>query len=285
MRVRSTVRAWAGIEVNLIHALVLGIVQGITEFLPVSSDGHLNLVPFALGWPTPSLAFVVAAHLGTLVALVIVMRARVMSLARTVLAWRTAPAEERALTRLLAISTVPAVVVGLALKGVVEKATERPVVVGILLGVMGYIMLRAEGAAATQDGPGRELGDLTVRDALLIGAAQATALLPGISRSGTTLATSLHLKIDRTAAVRFSFLMAIPVIAGAIVFEIPDMLSEGAVSSDAGAFAIGIVAAGVSGFFAARWLLRSIAERGLRPFGMYCIVASIATMVIALARG
>lgn len=270
---------------NLIQALVLGVVQGVTEFLPVSSDGHLNLVPFALGWPPPTLAFTVAAHLGTLIALILVMRARITPLARTVLAWRTAPTEDRALTRLLAASTVPAVIAGLAFKGAVEKTLERPVLVGILLGVMGYIMLRAERHAVAQDGPGRSLAELTTRDAFLIGMAQATALLPGISRSGTTLATALHLRIDRTAAVRFSFLMAVPVIAGAIVFEIPDILREGALGADAGAFAIGIVAAGVSGYFAARWLLRSIADRGLRPFGMYCIAASAVTMVIALARG
>lgn len=270
---------------DLLQAFILGIVQGITEFLPVSSDGHLNLVPFALGWDPPTLAFTVAAHLGTLIALLVVMRARVTPLVRTLFAWKTAPAEDRSLLRLLVISTIPAVIIGVAFKTVVEKAVERPVLVGIFLGLTGYIMLRAEGKAAEQDGPGREIVDMTTRDALLIGAAQATALLPGISRSGTTLATSLHLKLDRSAAVRFSFLMAIPVIAGAIVFEIPDMLKEGALEANAGAFAIGIIAAGVSGFFASRWLLRSIADRGLRPFGVYCIIAAVATMVIALARG
>lgn len=270
---------------SILHAIVLGIVQGITEFLPISSDGHLNLVPFALGWPTPTLAFTVAAHLGTLIAIVVLLRERVMVLLRTVLGWKNASAADRALTRLVAISTVPAVAVGVTLRGVVAESVERPVLVALLLGVNGYLMLRAESAAAGDEGPARETEDLNTRDAWLLGAAQASALLPGISRSGMTLAMSLRRKIDRTAAVRFSFLMAIPVIAGAIVFEIPDMISEGALGAQASAFVIAIVTAGISGYIAARWLLRTIADRGLRPFGIYCILGAIASSVVALARG
>jgi undecaprenyl-diphosphatase len=269
---------------DIIHAIVLGIVQGITEFLPISSDGHLNLVPFALGWPTPTLAFTVAAHLGTLIAVTVLLRDRVLMLVRTVLSWKTAPAEDRALTRLVAISTVPAVVVGLTLRGVVESSVERPVLVALLLGLNGYLMLRAENTVV-EEGPARQTEDLETRDAWLIGAAQATALLPGISRSGMTLAMSLQRRIDRTAAVRFSFLMAIPVIAGAVVFEIPAMLSEGALGSQAVPFLIAIITAGLSGYVAARWLIRKIADRGLRPFGLYCIFAAIASLVVALARG
>lgn len=270
---------------SLIHALVLGIVQGITEFLPISSDGHLNLVPFALGWPAPTLAFTVAAHLGTLIAVTILLRDQVAVLIRTVLGWRSASETDRALTRLVAISTVPAVIAGIALRGLVEGSLERPVLVGILLGINGYVLLRTESSVAGTESRGRQIAEIGSRDVWLIGAAQATALLPGISRSGMTLATSLHLRLDRSAAVRFSFLMAIPVIAGAILFEVPEMISEGALGSDASAFAIAIVTAGVSGYFAARWLLRKIADRGLRPFGVYCILGSIASMVVALARG
>lgn len=271
---------------SLVHAFVLGIVQGITEFLPISSDGHLNLVPFALGWESPTLAFTVAAHLGTLIAVIIVMRASLSTLIRTVLGWKSASEADRALTRLVAISTIPAVIVGLTLRGLISGSVERPVLVALFLGINGYVLLRTESAAAEHDDvPRRGIEDLTTRDALLIGSAQATALLPGISRSGTTMATALHLGVDRSASVRFSFLMAIPVIAGAIVFETPDMISEGALGSEALAFGIAIVTAGISGFFAARWLLKKIADRGLRPFGLYCVLASIASLVVALARG
>lgn len=270
---------------DLIQAIVLGIVQGITEFLPISSDGHLNLVPFALGWEQPTLAFTVASHLGTLIAVTVVMREPVMALVRTVLGWKRASGADRALVRLVAIATVPAVVAGLAVKSLVEQVVERPVMIGLLLGFMGYLLLRAEAAADDVDEPGRGLDELTTKDAWLIGTAQAAALLPGISRSGMTLGSSLMLRVDRSAAVRFSFLMAIPVIAGAIVFEVPDMISQGALGSQAGAFAVAIVTAGVSGFIAARWLLRRIADRGLRPFGIYCVTASVVTMVVALARG
>jgi undecaprenyl-diphosphatase len=213
--------------VSILEAIILGIVQGLTEFFPVSSDGHLVLVPFVAGWEQPSLAFIVATHIGTFIALVRVFWLDVVRLIETVLRWGQARAEDRKLV--------------------------------------------------TSE-------DIGARDAAIIGTAQTTALLPGISRSGMTIIAGLRLGLTRPVATRFSFLLSIPIIFGAIVFQLKDMISEGA-GSGFGVFAVGIVASAVSGFWAIRTFLRLVQTRTLRPFGTYLLLAMVAGLLTALARG
>ena len=269
---------------SLLHALVLGLVQGLTEFIPVSSSGHLQLVPFLFGWKQPTVAFDVAVHFGTLVAVVYVFRRDVGGWIRTALHWRDASDLDRQLLRLVVIGTIPAVIVGGVLNHWVENVFQRPVVISLLLGVTGYLLLSAETKASERKEPPRAQGTMTNRDAGIIGAWQAFAILPGVSRSGSTIGGAMRLGISRRAAIRYSFMLSIPVIAGAILFKLPDMVHQGG-ATGVGPFLIGIVVSGLVGFVAVKWFIRMGRIRGLRPFGIYCFFAMTAGLLTALARG
>ena len=269
---------------SLLHALVLGIVQGLTEFIPVSSSGHLQLVPFLFGWKEPTVAFDVAVHFGTLVAVVYVFRDEVMRWVRAIRHWRDADPRDRMVLRLVVIASIPAVVVGAALNHWIENVFQRPVVVSILLGITGYLLLSAETSFRARSRPPRAQDAMTDRDAIVIGGWQAVAILPGISRSGATISGAMRRGLARDAAARFSFLMSIPVIAGAIVFKLPD-IGHQAGATGAGAFIVGVLASGIFGFLAVGWFLRMIRLHGLRPFGIYCFLAMTAGLLTALARG
>lgn len=268
---------------SLIQALILGIIQGLSEFLPISSDGHLVLFPFMFGWNEPSLAFIVSTHIGTLAALLWVFRARILEILRAVVG-SGGREPDRRLAWLIVIGTVPGAVIGAIFSSQVESAVERPVVAALLLGVTGWALLAAETKFEEHEGEPRTEEQITRVDAGLIGLAQASAILPGISRSGTTIAMGLFRGINREDAARFSFLLAIPITIGAIIFEIPDMLDEGT-SGNGGAMAIGIIAAAITGVVAIKAMLALVRRRGLRPFGVYCFLAMTAGLLTALARG
>jgi len=269
---------------SFFHALVLGLVQGLTEFIPVSSSGHLQLVPFLFGWKQPTVAFDVAVHFGTMVAVVYVFRHEIGRWIRTTLHWRDSNDLDRTLLRLVVIGTIPAVIVGGVLNHWVENVFQRPVVISLLLGVTGYLLLSAETKAEGRKEPARGEDELTNRDAVVVGGWQAFAILPGVSRSGSTIGGAIRLGISREAAARYSFMLSIPVIAGAIVFKLPDMIHQGG-ATGVGPFLIGIVVSGLVGFVAVKWFLRMIRIRGLRPFGIYCFFAMTAGLLTALARG
>lgn len=268
---------------SLLHALILGIVQGLTEFLPVSSDGHLVLVPFVLGWDEPSLAFIVSTHIGTLLALLFVFRERIVELLRAVIGGAGREPDRR-LAWLIVIGTVPGAVLGGVFASQVETTFERPVLAALLLGVTGWALISAESAFEERKAEPRPEGALTPLDAGLIGLAQATAVLPGISRSGTTIATGLWRGIGRETAARFSFLLAIPITIGAIIVKIPDMIDEGT-SGNGGAMALGVLTSAVVGVLAIEAMLALVRRRGLKPFGVYCFLAMTAGLLTALARG
>lgn len=270
---------------SLFQALILGLVQGLTEFIPVSSSGHLTLVPFIVGWDEPSLAFDVAVHAGTLAAVTWVFRDRVGDLFRTALHYRSATAFEQRLFKLIAIGTVPAVIVGITLEGPVSSVFERPVLVSFLLGLTGYFLMSTETLLEQRDEPGRTESQIREIDAGVVGVGQALAVLPGISRSGATIVAGMRIGLDRVAATRFSFLLSIPILIGALLAQMPDMVSEGFGGGDADAFLVGIIASGVSGFVAVRWFIGVISRRGLRPFGIYLMFAMTAGLITALARG
>lgn len=269
---------------SILQGFVLGLVQGLTEFLPVSSSGHLQLVPFIFGWHEPTIAFDVAVHLGTLIAVVYFFREEVRAWILTLLHWREAPPAARKIIALVVIGTIPAVLVGGVFDHWVEHVFQRPVVVSLLLGVTGYLLLSAETKYEHLHEQAREETGLTSRDAAIIGGWQAVSILPGISRSGATISGGMRLGITRRAAARFSFLLSIPVILGAIVFKLPDMAHQG-LSGSGPAMLIGVVVSAVSGFFAVSWFLGIIDRRGLRPFGIYCFFAMVAGLLTGLARG
>lgn len=288
----------------ILHALVLGVVQGATEFVPVSSSGHLVLVPFLLGWDEPSVAFDVAVHLGTLASVLWVFRARLAPLVRAI---RAPDEPSRRMLTLLFLATLPAAVAGAAFGSVFESAFSRPVLVSLLLGATGYLMLvgdrmiahheervrdeeHARRVAALRGEPEPEVrplrgeDGLDATDALWIGAAQAVAILPGVSRSGATVVAGLRLGVTRETAVNFSFLLSIPAILGAFAVKLPDLADAGA-RGELGAIAAGVAASAVTGVIAIRGFIRLFTSRGLRPFAVYCFLAMTAGLVGSLARG
>jgi undecaprenyl-diphosphatase len=261
--------------VNYAQAIVLGLVQGLTEFLPVSSSGHLVVAEAAVGLVTPGVVVEVMLHVATLLAVVIVYRQRLVELAVGCILGRAAAWR---MFGLLALASIPAAVVGLALKDFFERAFDSLLVVGIDFVVTGIILWSTRRVArdAVAEAPG-------VGGAGAIGVAQAFAILPGISRSGTTVATALWFRVRPERAAEFSFLMALPAIAGAAVLELPH-LSIGADGAGWGPLAAGFVAALVSGVFAIRFLVALLKRGAFHHFAPYCWVLGIATVVWAVVR-
>jgi undecaprenyl-diphosphatase len=257
----------------VLAAIVWGLVQGITEFLPISSDGHLIIVPAflsELGFEvaTPSLAVIAVLHLGTLLAVLAYFRDDVMS----VLHMRSNP-EGRKIALLVLIGTIPAALIGLTFRSTIETTQESLTFVGIALIVNGVILVVGQWLARGA----RTLMDGRIPDAVIVGIAQVFALLPGISRSGTTISAGNGRRFEPTQAARFSFLLGIPAIAGAGLISLPDVIEEGAFGIE---LLVGFLAAAVSGYFAIALLLRALRRVGLIPFAIYCFV--VGTLTVAL---
>jgi undecaprenyl-diphosphatase len=265
--------------VTLWQAIVLGLVQGLGEFLPISSSGHLIVVPWLLGWAEQSLAFDVALHLGTLVA---VLGAFAGDWRRLVTgAWRGlrrgAPlaAPEGRLLGLLALASIPGGVVGLLLDHWAETVFRAPVLVASTMALMGGVLWLADRHAAEAEGDALGIG---LRDALLIGAAQAFAIVPGVSRSGATISMGLFLGYRRQEAARFSFLLATPITAGAALVKVPKLLAAG---GDLLPVLVGMLVAGLAGWLSIKVLLGWVRTRSYAPFVVYRLL--FALLVFALA--
>lgn len=259
-----------------LQAAVLGAVQGLTEFVPISSSGHLVLVPAALGWDRPGLAFDVLLHAASVAALIVYFSGDLVDLARGAV---SGDAHARRLAGLLAVATVPAGLAGILLGDYFERSFEQPKPSALQLIVTAVILIGAElvlrfhqHRTASAGSSLREIDDLRTPDAVVIGAAQAISILPGISRSGSTIAAGLALGMDRDHAARFAFLLAIPALVGATIVKVPDL----------GGSSLGI-GAGIAGFvsslafsYGAIWgLIRYLRRNTLYPFAAYCIVAGI----------
>jgi undecaprenyl-diphosphatase len=271
----------------LFQALVLGIVQGLTEFLPISSSGHLIVVPYLLHWDDPfitSLGFTVALHAGTLAALLLYFRADWLRLVPAGLAairdrsFRRDP--DRRLAWLLVVSTIPAAILGVLLNDPVENAIRQANVVAVLL-VIGAGILWLADRWATGRTP---LPRLTMPAALGIGLAQALALFPGVSRSGISISASLFAGLNREDAARYSFLMATPVTAGAVLYEGFKLVRGGEVVNEAGPIVVGVLAAFVSGVLAIAWLLRYVRSRSYNVFVIYRLVVAAIVLAVFLTR-
>ena len=251
--------------------IVLGLVQGLTEFLPISSSGHLVIVPVMLGWEEPSLGLTVMLHMGTLVALLIYFRQELVDLTLGLLGRGADPAAARRIIRFLAIGTIPAVVAGLALGGFFEETFERPYETCIELVITGLLLVGMEryGERARR----RPLDD---GRAAFIGAGQALAILPGISRSGATIGAGLLSGLTREEATRFSFLLSIPAIAGAGLLD----LAEGELVVS-GASIAGTILSGIAGYLSIHYLLRFVRTHSLTVFAWYLFaIGPIAALVI-----
>jgi undecaprenyl-diphosphatase len=272
-----------------LQALVMGIVQGLTEFLPVSSSGHLIIVPALLGWTDPfinSLEFSVMLHIGTLVALLIYFRSDWLRLVPAGLAAirdrSFGDDPDRRLAWLIAAATVPAIIAGVLFNDIIEKNVRQIGLVALMLVVGGAILWLAERNSRQT----RSIGGLSFPAAVGIGAAQAIALIPGISRSGISISAGLFAGLDRESAARFSFLMATPVTALAAVYEARKLFSgETGLAIAVTPLIVGMVASLVAGLFAIGVLLRFVRSHSLDVFVAYRILLAAVVIVAWLGLG
>ncbi|MFL5906437.1 MAG: undecaprenyl-diphosphatase UppP [Solirubrobacterales bacterium] len=271
-----------------LEALLLGIVQGLTEFLPISSSGHLILVPWLQDYTfledneAFNKTFDVALHAGTLAAAVAYFRREVVLFTGAFLRTLRRRAIETVNERIawaIAIGTVPAVIVGGLGSGFIEDHLGEPWMIGIQLIVFGALLGYADRLPQTRD-----FDEIQLRDGLYIGLAQVLALAPGTSRSGITITAARLLKIDRDSAARVSFLLLIPAVAGATVFSAYKALKEGLPHDVAGPIVVGTIASAISGYLAIAWLLRLLRTHSYRPFVLYRYAAG-AFVLLLIATG
>jgi undecaprenyl-diphosphatase len=261
--------------VSLWHAIVLGIVQGLSEFLPVSSSAHLTLVPWLFHWDDPGLAFDVALHVGTLIAVLWYFRAQWIGLVRAALGQGSA--EDRRRVGFLIIATIPGAIAGLALEKQAETTFRDPRLIAVVLMLMGVVLWWVDRAAAAD----RTLPSMRARDALLIGLAQMFAIIPGVSRSGSTITAGRGLRFTREDAAVFSFLMSMPIIAAAALLKLPHVLKTEGVTAP---LAAGVLASALSGWLAIAVLLRFVVRRSYGVFAAYRIIIGLIVLGVAFTR-
>ncbi|MDP2277722.1 MAG: undecaprenyl-diphosphatase UppP [Nitrospirota bacterium] len=242
----------------MVESIILGIVQGLTEFLPVSSTAHLILFPWFFGWKgdIDSLTFDVALHAGTLLALIICFWKDWVEILRN----------NRKLLAFLVVATLPAGIAGILLKDTVETTLRSPLIIVFTLVLFGIVMLISERWKR-----GKEIKDMTFSDAILIGVSQAVALIPGVSRSGITISAGLFRGLEREASARFSFLLSTPVIFGAMLLEGRKLIFN-AGDYNLNLFMAGFIASGVTGFIAIKFLLYFLRKHPLNIFVYYRFV-------------
>lgn len=273
---------------TITQAIVLGIVQGLTEFIPVSSSAHLVLVPWLFGWsfdPDAAFVFDVLVQWGTLLGVFIYFWTDIWSIVGVVLKGlaqrKPFDSFEARLGWWMVLATIPAVVAGVLFKEQFEASFSAPMLVALFLFGTALILIIAERFGKRE----RDLSRLNTVDAIAMGFAQVLALFPGISRSGSTIGAGMLRQLDRTAAARFSFLMAIPVMLGAGVVAIKDLFDNTALLSTLVVpLLVGFLAAAISGYLCIRWLLAYLQRRSLAVFAIYCIVFGAANLIIALIR-
>jgi undecaprenyl-diphosphatase len=268
--------------VSTLEALVLGIVQGLTEFLPISSTGHLRIVPAVLGWEDPGAAFTAVTQLGTMAAVLIYFREDLQRIAAASLAslrdrtrWNELDAR---LGRYIVLGTIPIGIFGLAFKDQIETGARDLYLIGTVLIVLGLVLLVAEAVGSRT----RDLESITPRDGLLIGLGQALALVPGVSRSGATITAGLFLGFDRATAARYSFLLSIPAVVLSGLLELVGILT-GDTHRDVGLFplAVATLMAFVVGYASIALLLRFLANHSTAVFVVYRVVVGSAVLALA----
>ena len=250
-----------------IHAIVLALVQGLSEFLPISSSGHLVLVPYLFGWEDQGLAFDVAVHVGTLFAVIAYFRRELIAMTRAFFGSLTGSGltPDARLAWCVLLGTIPVGIAGLAFGSVIEETLRNPVAVGTTLSVFGALMWLADRFGRRE----RDEYSVSWRDAILIGLSQALALMPGTSRSGVTMTMARTLGLTREGAARFSFLLAVPGIAMAGAYEGLKVAMDENHAVDWPVVALGVAVAAVTGYLCIAWLLRVINRIGLGPFAIY----------------
>ncbi len=280
-----------------LQAILLGIVQGLTEFIPISSSGHLIIIPWLFHWNDPtleSLPFDVALHLGTLLAVLIYFADDWLRMIRgfiaSVIERKIGDNEDRRLAWLLIIGTIPGGIVGALAEGPITELFHKPgieptatamIAMAIIIALLGLALFIAERVARHLRG----MSALTLRDSILIGLAQAFAIFPGVSRSGSTITAGLALGLERPTAARFSFLLSAPIIAGAGLKSLYDIYKERPSADALTLFPIGFIAAAISGYLTIRFLLRFLQSHSTDIFVYYRWALALLIIVVALLRG
>jgi undecaprenyl-diphosphatase len=269
---------------SILHAIVLGIAQGLAEYLPISSSGHLILIPWLFGWDdfagNESLkkTFDVALHLGTLLGAVTYFRSDIRRLVRAAIL--DPKRKDGRLAWLIALSAVPAAVVGGLFADSIEEGTDQIATIAVMLIVGALALAWADGALGK-----RTIDEVTRRDAVVMGACQALALQPGVSRSGVTMTAGRFVGLGRDAAARFAFLMSLPITAGALVFKFVDVQGEGGIPDDMrAAFIWGIISSAITGYIAVWGTLKLVRSHSFAPFVLYRLIVGFAVLGL-LATG
>jgi undecaprenyl-diphosphatase len=263
------------------QALVLGLIQGLSEFLPISSSAHLALTPWFFGWESGGLAFDVALHIGTLVAVAWYFRREWFALTKSAISivrHRAVKSTDEWRLVFLIVATIPAAIAGLTVEDLAETTFRSPRLIAINLMIMGVFLWLVDRLARRD----RPLDHMTFRDAITIGFIQCLALVPGVSRSGSTITGGRLLGFDRQAAAVFSFLMSFPVTLAAAVLKAPDAFTP---NTEASTIFIGIAAAAVSSWLAIAVLLRFIAKHSFGVFAAYRLVLGAIVLATLAARG
>lgn len=270
---------------DALQAIILGIIQGITEFLPISSSGHLVIVPYLLGWEFPEkdkFVFDVLVQVATMVAVIAYFWSDLWEIARgfirALLDRAPFGTHGARLGWYLILATTPASLVGLTFKNVFEQAFSTPLAAAGFLLLTAALLVVAERVGSRQ----RQLEHFTWKDALWIGSFQILALFPGVSRSGATITGAMLRDIDRPTAARFSFLMALPVMLAAGLLATIDLFQIPDFASLLPTFSLGFIASALTGYFAIRWLLQFLAHRSLYVFSIYCVAFAALTFLIAI---
>ena len=270
-------------DLSLFQSFVLGALQGLAEFLPVSSSAHLALAPWAFGWPEPGLAFDVALHLGTLVAVLWYFRRDWLALtvaAVSVLKERRVQTDDQRLVAWLIIATVPGAIAGLMFEKQAEHLFRAPSVIAVALILMGALLWIVD-VRATRAARERPLRAMSWRDALLIGCAQAFAIIPGVSRSGATMTAGRALSFTRADSAKFSFMMSMPIIAAAAVLKLPKLISAGGLTPS---LIVGVATSAITGWLAIAILMRLVQRGGFRVFALYRFALGAAVLILVALR-
>jgi len=266
---------------TVFQAVILGLVQGLAEFLPISSSAHLVLTPWVFGWSDPGLSFDVALHVGTLIAVLWYFRAEWVKLTQSAIALvrtRRADTEEKRRFLYLVVATIPAAAGGVLLEEYAETTFRSPALMAVTLMVMGVVLWAVDRYAARD----RPLSALSLRDAVLIGLAQVLALVPGVSRSGSTMTAGRALRLDRQSAAVFSFLMSMPVTAAAALLKVPDLLRTEGITPT---LMVGVLSAGISSWLAIAVLLRYVSRHSFGVFAVYRLALGALILALLASRG
>lgn len=268
-----------------LQAVVLAVVQGITEFLPISSSGHLILVPYFLGWPDQGLAFDIATHAGTLLAILLYFRRDVRDLLTGFFTGRPSSGEAdfspRRLAWAISLGTVPAGLAGILFKDWIASQGRNPLLIAGTTIFYGLLLAVADRVGSRS----REIGEVGWLQGLLVGVAQALALVPGTSRSGITITAALLLGFTRPAAARISFLLSIPITAAVVAMDVKDLIEARVSAAELVPMALGLAVSAVVGYLVIAWLLAWLRRQSLMAFVVYRLVLAAVILATVFFRG